>query len=105
VSTEFVEAARKLSTAVVQKYGDGVSISHFEKAVGEIPALTDAQRDLIDIDHTLFTLLEDYLDKKRARDVEREGFRSLVDVSTIEASLAKAKASMGHGPLVSPGSP
>jgi hypothetical protein len=94
VNSAFVEAARNLSDALTKLFGDDVSISHFEKAVGEIPALSDEERALLDIDEPLLNLLEKFLECRRARDAERVGFRSLKSVSTIEASLAKAKASL-----------
>jgi hypothetical protein len=98
-ASEFVRAARELAEALTEQFGEGVSISHFERAIGEIPSLNAEQRSLLAIGEDLLQLFEVYLEKKRARDAEREGFRSLVSVGTIEASLVKAKASLVESPV------
>jgi hypothetical protein len=90
-SSTFVDKARMLSTLLTKRYGEGVSIAHFERALTELPSLTPEQRKLLTIDEELLGMYEEYLVSRKARDAERESFRTSRSVVSVEASLASAK--------------
>jgi hypothetical protein len=90
-SSAFVESARVLSTLLAKRYGEGVSIAHFERMLAELPSLPAEHRVLISIDDEVIGSYESFLVARKARDAERESFRTSRSIVSVEASLAKAK--------------
>jgi hypothetical protein len=90
-STIFVDAARRLSIGIKHRYGDDVSISHFEKMLGEFSTLTAEQRGLLNLDNELLALYQKFIDTRKIRDAERDSFRNYKVISTIEGSLEKVQ--------------
>jgi hypothetical protein len=90
VSSTFVERAKVLANLLTEKYGEGVSISHYERMLGELDSMPPQHVDLLDLSEEHLVAYQEYLDAKKARDAERESFRSSRDVCSIESGLAKA---------------
>jgi hypothetical protein len=86
-----VGAARVLSTLLTERYGEGVSIAHFERMLAELPSLPAEHRGLVSIDGEVIKAYEGFLVARKARDAERESFRTSRSIVSVEASLAKAK--------------
>jgi hypothetical protein len=84
---EFTHAARVLSSSLKEAYGDNVSISQFEKFVGAIPSMTDAQRGLLYVDPKIVVLLKDYRTARASRDSERDNFRGDVAIGNVDTGL------------------
>jgi hypothetical protein len=93
-SSAFAKSARALSEYLIRNFGEGVSISHFERMLGEWPSLSDEQRSLIHLEPELLELYESYLSCRTTRDAERDSIRSLKSVSTVEGALAYVKESL-----------
>jgi hypothetical protein len=100
-SAAFAGAARQLSTAISDTYGEGVSISHFGRMLSELPQLTEVQRSLIQLDESILTLYAAYESARTARDEERESFRSFRNVQAVASGLEVARrlASGAGSPL------
>jgi hypothetical protein len=90
-SSAFVESARVLSTLLTKRYGEGVSIAHFERMLAELPSLPAEHKALVSIDDEVIGTYERFLVARKARDTERESFRTSRSIVSVEASLAKAK--------------
>jgi hypothetical protein len=86
-----VESARVLSTLLAERYGEGVSIAHFERMLAELPGLPAEHKVLVFIDDEVIRVYEEFLKARKARDTERESFRTSRSIVSVEASLAKAK--------------
>jgi hypothetical protein len=91
-SSTFVERAKVLAELLSTKYGEGISISHFERMLGELDSLPPQHAKLLDIEEAHLVAYQDFLEARKVRDAERESFRSSRDVNSIETGLAKANA-------------
>jgi hypothetical protein len=80
-------AARALADALKSAYGDNVSISQFEKMIAAIPSMTEAQQDLIYLDHSTIVLLQDYRRARAERDSERDNFRGDTAIGNVDTGL------------------
>lgn len=79
-----------LANLLQAKYGEGVSISHFERMLGELDSMPPQHISLLDIQQDHLEAYQAYLEAKKNRDAERESFRSSRSVNSIETGLAKA---------------
>jgi hypothetical protein len=90
-SVQFTEAANKLSKSLVSTYGNSVSISHYEKLISAIPTMPEAERALIHIKESEIKLLTAYRAAKKARDDERDSFKSDVNIADVDTGLEALK--------------
>jgi hypothetical protein len=84
----FTGAANKLASAIKKTYGDGVSISAYEKMVNAFPTMEKDRQSLVFIDLNINQLLQTYRSARDARDSERESFRGETKVADVESGLA-----------------
>lgn len=94
--SDFTSAARSLSDTLVRVYGQ-VSISKFEKMLGEISTLTPEQKKLIALSQPLIDLYKKYKKAKEDRDAQRQSFRATKDVVAIEATLGSVEDLLTSG--------
>jgi hypothetical protein len=74
-----------------RKYGESVSIAHFERMLGELSTLEKPHLDLIDLDKALLDAYEEYVKRKDERDEERSNLRVCTNIPNVAAALDKAK--------------
>jgi hypothetical protein len=86
----FARSAAALATALEETYGEGFSITRFEKVLAELPSLSEEQKSQLYIESSLLNLFKEYRVNKEARDSERESFRSFRSVEAIAAGLEMA---------------
>jgi hypothetical protein len=94
-SAAFVAAARAFSSFLTERFGEEVSIAHFERMLVELEALPPEHSNLVLLDKEMLDLYEKYRLTRAARDSQRDAFRVSKTVSTVESALAKAKAAVG----------
>jgi len=95
-ASKFRCAASELATILSAVYGPGVSISHFETFVSEVPTMSAAHREMCDIPAEAIEALTAYLQAKEARDAERLSFRSETTGRSITAGLEAIKLFQDH---------
>jgi hypothetical protein len=76
VSSTFVERAKVLANLLTSKYGEGVSISQFERMLEELDNMPPQHVKLLDLSREHLVAYQEYLDAKKVRDAERESFLS-----------------------------
>lgn len=86
-SRAFTLAASDLSQALVANYGNRVTIAYFERMLGELPALSEEQKALIDVPSEIRVKYSTYQKHKDLRDGERESFRTFRNVQAVATGL------------------
>jgi hypothetical protein len=86
-AVDFNRAAKDLSDSLKSVYGDNLSISQFEKFVGAVPSMTEAQRGSLYVDRHSVDLFKIYRDARSARDAERDIFRGDKAIGDVDTGL------------------
>jgi hypothetical protein len=92
-NVRFVAAARVLAQSLTELYGDGVSISSFEKMVAAYQGMEPQRKVLITFGSAetkteLLNQLREFRAARDARDTERETFRGDIAVANVESGIA-----------------
>jgi hypothetical protein len=90
-TVRFRKAARALSTNLSEVYGDGITISAFQKLLLEFQGLTKEQKQLLVLEESTLNLFTEYDQALEERNAERQSFRGTAEAASIISSLATAK--------------
>lgn len=94
VSVAFNQEARQMSELLLQTYGDGVSITLFEKMIADLPQMKEEMKSLIYLNDELIDGLERYRASRDARDTQRDSFHSDISVANVEGGMEAARAAL-----------
>jgi hypothetical protein len=90
-SVAFAQAAKVLSSSIEDVYGKDISISHFERMIGELPTIAEDRRRLIHLDSDVLSAYDKYVVARDERDAERQSFRSFRSIQTVATGLETAR--------------
>jgi hypothetical protein len=96
-SVDFVASAAKLDQYVKSTYGEGVSITQYQKFLVHYAGASDDEKSHLWVDALGIRLARAYETAKVARDDERSSFRGDVQVADVQGTLASL-ASTFQGP-------
>lgn len=95
-SVSFNKEAKALAQLISETYGDGVTITQFEKMVAAFPSMSEDRKGLIFVTDELIAQFEKFKSARDTRDTERDSFRGDVAVANVEGGLEALRDRMSE---------